>query len=133
MIPELWAGECQMKFDQALTVQNGVVACGYMGIVSLGTLMFGIAIFSWRRRVPISVGVVRAMHGLALPIIAVGLVLWLPLLFATARFEDRASAELRAEVQHEGKVLAARKGKLWPGMTPMCEHHTIPNSSHNLL
>jgi hypothetical protein len=91
---------------------------GCVGAAFICAIACVLAIMSWRLRVPASVGVVRSMRSLALPMAAIGVLVWFPILCLTARFEANANSELRAEVQHEGRALARRAGVEWPRENP---------------
>jgi len=67
-------------------------------------------------RVPVSVGLVRGLRGLALPAAClVILVLYVPLALVTVRQEAAVTAGLHDVATHEGRYLARLAGLPWPG------------------
>ncbi len=84
--------------------------------VVVPTLLIGaLALVSRVVRVPASVGIVRGLRGLALPVACALLFLYAGLVIQTARQETRMRGELAESVHHEGRYLARLAGQPWPG------------------
>jgi hypothetical protein len=75
-----------------------------------------VAVVSKFCRVPISVGVARALRGLAVPVASVLVVIYGLLLLPTLRSEAALQYSMDRTIQNEGKYLAEVAGKTWPGL-----------------
>jgi hypothetical protein len=92
----------------------GVGAAVAVPLVLIGAL----ALVSRVLRVPVSVGVMRGLHGLALPAACTLLLLYAGLVVKTVEQEARVRGELAETVRHEGRYLARLAGKPWPDVPP---------------
>ncbi len=86
---------------------------GALAVPLMTALVLGIA--SRIVRVPLSVGLVRGFHGLAVPIACVLLLAYGGLVLGTLRQEIYVNNGLERGLQHEGRYLAELAGKEWPG------------------
>ena len=100
---------------------NGTI----MRLLSLGLLtglplltMITLAIRSRFRRVPVSVGVVRGLARVSLPLAALLSLGYVVVVGVTSVREAEARTALTATVQHEGRACARFVGRPWPGFAP---------------
>ncbi len=89
---------------------QAVLAAGLLMAVPL-LLTAALALSSRIVRVPVTVGIVRGLRGLAVPIGCGLLLLYGGLVLGTARQEARVSDALRRMVRHEGRYLAEITGR----------------------
>lgn len=97
----------------AALAQQGVL-CGALCLAVPVLTALGLAIASWRRRVPASVGIVRGFRKLAVPTASVLLVLYAAAAIVAAQADRRLEGRLRASAVHEAREMAARLGQPWP-------------------
>jgi hypothetical protein len=93
---------------------SGVSAAVAVPILLIGALAF----ISSGLRVPVSVGVVRGVRGLALPVACALLLVYAGLTIQTVWQETRVRGELAETVRHEGRYLARLAGLPWPDVPP---------------
>jgi hypothetical protein len=102
------------------TIGNGVLlatmAYGSILVIPVLTII-GLAIFSKVCKVPASIGIVRGMRGLALPIASVLILVYGATVIQTARKDARLSYANERWVHHEGQFYAEMAGKEWPGLS----------------
>jgi hypothetical protein len=79
--------------------------------------IIGLAIFSKVCRVPASIGIVRGMRGLAIPIASVLILIYGATVIQTARKDGHLNYANERWVHHEGEFYAEMSGKEWPGLS----------------
>jgi hypothetical protein len=113
------AGKMWFSQDGAFTGHKAmVILCdGYLGIIAtlpvLTLMLYSVLCLVWR--VPISVGLPRALRGSIVPICSCLLLGYAVVAVCTARVENRAGSELDRTVRHEGRHMAEIVGAEWPG------------------
>jgi hypothetical protein len=98
----------------AKTMIGAVMPIAGAALTGPGMLMLVLAVRSWRRRVPVSVGLVRGMRSAAVPVAGVLLLLYAAALGGTLVQERNVRAALEQTMKHEGKYLSGLVGQEWP-------------------
>ena len=115
VVQGLTAGECGGSAGNDLVP---MIAMTYGVTVGVPLItIIGLAIFSKVCKVPVAIGIVRGMRGLALPIASAMILIYGATTVQTARKDAKLSYNNARWVQHEGKWYAERGGKEWPGLS----------------
>lgn len=83
------------------------------GILPLLCLI-ALAIRSWRRKVPVSVGIVRGFKRLSLPLASLLLIAYAFMVIYTLGVETEMNKSLQESTHHEGRYLSRLIGEEWP-------------------